>query len=102
MVTRLSTEDLNLRLGEIDAELEAQGLPMKYRPLECVKTVYGDLPDGPLRNTAFDGIVQWYICRYGKRAEPDGVMGRVPVLLRGEVCLVLVPLTEGGRCGSVD
>jgi HEPN domain-containing protein len=95
MVTRLSAEELNSRLEEIDAELEAQALPLKYRPLEGLKKIYGDLPDGPLRGSFFDSIAGWYRDRYGKRAEPDGIIGRVPVLLRGEVYLVLVPLTEG-------
>jgi hypothetical protein len=95
METRLSAEELNSRLEEIDAVLEAQALPLKYRPLEGFKRIYGDLPDGPLRGSLFDSIADWYRDRYGKRADPDGVIGRVPVLLRGEVYLVLVPLTEG-------
>jgi HEPN domain-containing protein len=86
---------LNSRLEEIDAELEAQALPMKYRPLEGFKRIYGDVTDGPLRGTLFDSITEWYRDRYGKRADPDGIIGRVPVLLRGEVYLVLVPMTEG-------
>jgi hypothetical protein len=95
METRLSAEELNSRLEEIDAVLEAQALPLKYRPLEGFKRIYGDLPDGPLRGSLFGSIADWYRDRHGKRAEPDGIIGRVPVLLRGEVYLVLVPLTEG-------
>jgi HEPN domain-containing protein len=95
METRLSAEELNSRLEEIDAVLEAQALPLKYRPLEGFKRTYGDLLDGPLRGSLFDSIADWYRDRYGKRAEPDGIIGRIPVLLRGEVYLVLVPLTEG-------
>jgi len=95
METRLSAEELNSRLEEIDTVLEAQALPLKYRPLEGFKTIYRDLPDGPLRNALFDSIADWYRNRYGNRAEPDGIIGRVPALLRGEVYLVLVPLTQG-------
>jgi HEPN domain-containing protein len=95
METRLSAEELSSRLEQIDAELEAQALPLKYRPLENFKRIYGDLPDGPLRGSLFDGIGKWYSDRYGDRAKPDGVIGRIPVLLRGEVYLVLVPLTVG-------
>jgi len=95
METSLSAEKLNSRLEEIDTGLEAQALPLKYRPLEGFKTIYGDMPDGPLRNSLFDSIADWYRDRYGNRAEPDGIIGRVPVLLRGEVYLVLVPLTLG-------
>src|ERR1700683_5388616 len=95
MEARLSAEQLSFRLEKVDAVLEARALPMKYRPLECFKRIYGDLPDGPLRGSLFGDIAGWYKDRYGSRAEPDGVIGRIPVLLRGEVCLVLVPLTEG-------
>jgi HEPN domain-containing protein len=95
MAVRLSTEELNSRLEVIDAELQAQALPLKYRPLESFKSIHGDVPDGPLRGSLFDSIAAWYQDRYGKRAAPDGTIGRIPLLLRGEVYLLLVPLTEG-------
>jgi HEPN domain-containing protein len=94
-VTKLIAQELNSRLEKIDTELVAQALPLKYRPLESFKRIYGDLPDGPLRTDLFDKIADWYKALYGKRAEPDGILGRFPVLLRGEVQLVLVPLTAG-------
>ena len=95
MVSKLKHEDLEKRLGVLDAEFKARGLPLKYRPLQAFKDLYGTLPDGPERVGLFDPITRWFITKYGESAHWDGVIGRIPVLVRGSVYLVLVPFSVG-------
>ena len=93
VVSRLKQEDLDARLAELDEALSARGLPLKFRPLEAFKDLYGTIPDGPERMSLFDPISCWFITRYGQNAHWDGVIGKIPILLRGAVYLVLVPFT---------
>jgi HEPN domain-containing protein len=53
------------------------------------------MPDGELRCRLFDGVTIWFINRYGDRAIWDGILGRIPVILRGDVYLVQVPYVTG-------
>jgi hypothetical protein len=90
-------EDLHSRLGVLDTEFSARALPMRYRPLESFKDIYGTLPDGPERTSRFDAISRWFEGRYGQDAHWDGIIGRIPVLWRGGVYLVLVPFAGSGK-----
>jgi hypothetical protein len=91
----LTPEELDLRLCRLETEFVAQALPLRYRPLQSFKTIYGDVPDGPLRNALFEAIGSWFRGRHGERAVWDGVIGRIPIFLRGDVYLVQVPSTIG-------
>jgi hypothetical protein len=95
VVSKLKDEDLEARLRLLDDGFVAMGLPLKYRPLQAFKDLYGTPPDGPERVDLFDPITLWFIKKYGESAHWDGVIGRIPVLLRGSVYLVLVPFSVG-------
>ena len=44
------------QLEDLDRELAAAGVPLRYRALDCFKKTYGSIPDGPkhiLLNTSF-------------------------------------------------
>lgn len=96
MVDKLKKEDLNSRLGLLDVGFSARGLPLRYRPLESFKDIYGNIPDGAVRESLFDPISRWFEERYGQNAHWDGVIGRIPVLWRGGVHLVQVPFAVDG------
>jgi HEPN domain-containing protein len=88
----LSETELASRLPVIDDELRAQGMPLHLRPLECFTHVYGSVQDNDGRKQLFDPITLWFVQRYGSKAmEWDGVIGRVPVILRGVLYLLSVP-----------
>jgi len=87
-------DELAARLKPLDEEMKAQGTPLRFRPLECFKRLYGPLPDGDLRKGLFDSVTLWFLDRYGARAEWDQVLGRIPVLARGELYLVDVPFVS--------
>lgn len=91
MVTKLSDKELHLRLTELDAELASLGFPLRFRPMRFFQAIYGAVPDGGLRHELFDPITLWFIERYGNQAKWDGIIGRIPVQLRGEVYLLQVP-----------
>ena len=93
MASSLKQEDLYARLDLLDEGFSARALPLKYRPLQAFKDLYGAIPDGPERIKLFDPISRWFATRYGQNAHWDGVIGRIPVRWRGAVYLVLVPFT---------
>ncbi len=95
MPTKLTDQEVDLRLTKMDSEFTAQGLPLRFRPLQSFKCLYGAVPDGPLRQTLFDQISLWFLGHYGDRMNWDGIIGRVPVMLRNDVYLVRVPLVVG-------
>src|SRR5271156_2772712 len=68
---------------------------MLLRPLEAFKALHGSIPDGELRNSLFAPIAAWFIERYGNRAKWDGVVGRVPLLIRENLYLMAVPFITG-------
>jgi HEPN domain-containing protein len=86
-----STDPLS-RLGAIDEEFAKRSVPMRLRPLEAFKALHGSIPDGELRNSLFAPIAAWFIERYGNRAKWDGVVGRVPLLIRENLYLLAVPV----------
>jgi hypothetical protein len=92
---KLDKHQLNLRLTQIDGRLLKQGLPFKYRPLEAFKVVYGTISTGELRDSLFEDVVSWFVEKYGESAKWDGVIGRCPVLIRGNVYLLRIPFTSG-------
>jgi HEPN domain-containing protein len=94
-ITPLRAGEIDARLRQIDAELEAQAVPFRYRTLESFTRIYGDVADGPLRNALFDPISAWYFQRHGEQAIGDGILGRLPVLIRGAAYLLRVPLVDG-------
>jgi hypothetical protein len=94
VVEKLKQADLASRLSALDAGFAARALPFKYRPLQSFKDLYGNIPDGAERASLFDPIARWFEEKYSERW--DGVIGRIPVLWRGGVYLVLVPFTVGG------
>jgi hypothetical protein len=87
MISNLSTEELNNRIEELDREFAQEGLPLKYRPGECLKLIFGHVPDGTLRQKLFESIYVWYSAKYGAQAQWDGVLGRIPVLIQGQLFL---------------
>jgi HEPN domain-containing protein len=91
MATQLPDGELHLCLIKLDAELSALGLPLRFRVMRCFNSLYGSVPDGELREKLFEPITSWYLDKYGEQAQWDGVIGRIPVLLRGAVYLVRVP-----------
>jgi hypothetical protein len=92
MPTKLTEQELDLRLTHMDGEFTAQGLPLRFRPLQSFKSLYGAVPDGPIRNVLFDQIMAWFFNRHGERMKWDGVIGRIPVILRDDLYLVRVML----------
>jgi HEPN domain-containing protein len=96
-VSQPETKDASLRsrLAEIDKQFIEQSMPVRRRPLEAFKLLHGSVPDGERRNSLFAPIAAWFIERYGKRAEWDGVVARIPLLLRGNLYLLAVPFVGG-------
>jgi len=70
-------------------------MSVRLRPLEAFKSLHGSVPDGELRNSLFAPIAAWFIQKYGKRAEWDGVVARIPMLIRDNVYLLAVPFIAG-------
>ena len=89
------TTDLDSRLAEIDKQFVEQAMPIRLRPLEAFKLLHGSFPDGELRNSLFAPIAAWFTQQYGKRAEWDAVVARIPVLIRDNVYLLAVPFITG-------
>src|ERR1700686_4995885 len=89
---RLTKEDLAAKLDPLELDWIRQGLPLKRRAAESFKRIYGSVLDEHGRKNLFDDITLWYIEKYGSEAmEWDGIIGRIPVQLRGELYLVRVP-----------
>ena len=95
MVRPLKEDELKRRLSALDEGFAAQALPHKCRAMQAFKDIYGNVPDGPVRTNLFDPIAHWFIKRYGQRAYWDAVIGRIPVLWRGSVYVVLIPFVVG-------
>ncbi len=95
MAQPLKDEELQSRLSALNKRFAAQSLPHKYRPMQGFKDIYGNVPDGPARTNLFDPIADWFLIQHGQRAHWDAVVGRIPVLWRGSVYLVLVPFVVG-------
>lgn len=97
--------NLDVELADLDKELVSAGIPLKYRPLDCFKRLYGSVPDGPRRAQLFDPVIEWYLKKYGDAARWDGVIARFPIFIRGVVYLgqarfageeeMLAPFDEG-------
>jgi hypothetical protein len=98
MTVKLKKEELGLRLTHIDAQLLERGTPLKHRPLEAFKAIYGTISDGELHNSFFEPVVAWFIEKYGESAKWDGVIGRGPIIIRGHVYLIAFPFTSGDAC----
>ncbi len=94
-IAKLSKEELKSRLAVLDERLQKRGDPLRYRPLQCFKSIYGKIQDRVLHDALFAEIVCWFQQKYGIDRVWDGVIGRVPVLLRGNVYLVAIPFTSG-------
>lgn len=75
------------QIEDIDIELLAAGVPLRYRPLDCFKRLYGSVPDGARRNELFEPLIDWYLKKYGDAVRWDGVVARFPILIRGVVYL---------------
>lgn len=94
-MSKLTEEELNSRLSDLDSKLLTQGVPLRLRPLQSFKAIYGAMPDSELRNALFSAIAGWFVRKYGNSAVWDGVVGRIPIIIRGEIYLVVVPYTSG-------
>jgi HEPN domain-containing protein len=79
---------IGAKLQKLDDELASTGVPLRYRPLECFKKLYGAVGN-ERREELFDPLVQWYLAKYGDEAQWDGIIGRCPILIRGKVNLGL-------------
>ncbi len=79
--------NLDAQVTELDKELVSAGTPLKYRPLDCFKRLYGSVPDGPRRAQLFDPVIEWYLKKYGDVVRWDGVIARFPIFIREAVYL---------------
>lgn len=77
------TDDACSRLEKLDQELESRGISLRHRPLEVFKTMFPQPVARSQRDTAFEPIVKWYFARYGDRARWDGIVGKIPLAIRG-------------------
>ena len=91
----MSRPDSALLEAEDDA-LSQQGVPLRYRPLECFTKLYGAVPDGPARDVLFDPIIQWYLEKYGEAVRWDGILGKFPIVIKGAVYLGLARFVGKG------
>jgi hypothetical protein len=86
----VKAERLNAKLTVLEKLFEARGLPMRERPLEAFKAVHGSVRDQERRSALFQPIYDWYHALHGDKVSWDGIMGRVPVLIKGELYLAAV------------
>lgn len=70
---------------------------MGLRPLECFKKLHGPVNNKARRKELFDPIVLWYVAKYGAAAIWDGVIGRFPLIIRGELYLGVARFVEEGE-----
>jgi HEPN domain-containing protein len=79
-----------------DEVLSKQGVPLRYRALDCFTKLYGAISDGPAREVLFEPIISWYLGKYGTAARWDGVVGRFPILIKGSVYLAAPQFVRKG------
>ncbi|HMG86738.1 MAG TPA: HEPN domain-containing protein [Terracidiphilus sp.] len=104
--------NLDLQLEDLDKEFLSAGIPLKYRPLDCFKRLYGSVADASQRARLFDPVIEWYLNKYGDEARWDGIIARFPIFIRGVVYLgqaqfvaeeeVMTPFEEGIEGLSAD
>jgi hypothetical protein len=87
-------ERLHKRLAVLDLEFRAASVPITERALEAFKAVHGSVREQTQRAQLFDPINAWYSERYGEKALWKAVLGRVPVLVRGELYLAAIKFVE--------
>ncbi len=90
----MSKIPLESRLEVIDKNLAACGCPVQLRPLEAFKLIHGPIYDRDNRTELFEPITRWFIEAHGKQAEWDGVIARVPVIIRSVVYLFRLKFQE--------
>jgi hypothetical protein len=90
-MTSLTFEE---RLKTTDNELAARGCPLRLRPLETFKILHGPVMDRETRLKLFEPISRWFVAAYGERAAWDGIIARIPVIIRGAVYLLRLPFQE--------
>jgi HEPN domain-containing protein len=90
----LASEELLKRLERMDKQFDAEAMPKKYRAAECFKECYGHVLDGPHRRALFEPIHSWFGSKYEQEAVWDGIIGRLPVLIRGQLFLVAIAFTS--------
>jgi len=91
---QLATEQ---QIEDLDRELLAAGVPLRYRPLDCFKRLYGSVPDGPQRNELFDPLIELFLKKYGDAVRWDGIIARFPILIRGVIYLGLARFVGEGE-----
>lgn len=84
-------------LQDLDDEFKEAGVPLRLRPLECFKRLHGPVQDKARRKDLFDPITLWYIAKYGDSAIWDGVVGRFPLVIKGELYLGVARFVEEGE-----
>lgn len=94
VTNQAQSADLLSRLHDIDKQLANRSMPIRLRPLEAFKVLYGSVPDGERRDSLFAPIAAWFIELYGDRVRWDGVVARVPILVSGNLYLLAVPFTS--------
>jgi HEPN domain-containing protein len=94
-MVKLTEQQLNQRLTEIDADLSGRGFPKKYRALEAFKTLYGTVSDEAVRTPLLESVFLWFIAKLGDAAKWDAVIGRGPTIIRGNLYLIAFPFTSG-------
>jgi HEPN domain-containing protein len=91
MVRSLPLDERTRRLADLDHRYEQRGVPLRLRPSECFKELYGSVGDSEGRHELFDPITVWFVEQYGDEIRWDKILARIPVLLRGRVYSVTVP-----------
>src|SRR6266545_1165931 len=71
-----------------DAELSS--VPLILRPLDVYHRLVGREERDQFAKECFQKIHAWYLQRYDKAAEWDGVLARYPVFLRGQIHLLKI------------
>jgi HEPN domain-containing protein len=87
-------ERLHKRLAVLDLEFRAASVPITERALEAFKAVHGSVREQTQRAQLFDPINAWYSERYGEKVLWKAVLGRVPVLVKGELYLAAIKFVE--------
>lgn len=100
-MVKLTEQQLNQRLTEIDADLSGRGFSRKYRALEAFKALYGTVSDEAVRTPLLESVFLWFVAKHGDAAKWDAVIGRGPIIIRDNLYLIAFPFTSGDAALSL-
>lgn len=98
VVTRanLYAMDVSHFLQDIDRELQLAGVPIPFRVVQAASRI-PRLIGGPISLTSnvIEYVQEWFYKRYGDRADYQVRLGRIPLLIHGDlVVLEMIPRLE--------